>query len=317
MTELRALYLLTTFLTLFAMACEDDDGDLTTPPTTPAAGVDFINFPNGAIFPEGIDRSLEGNFYAGSSEDGRLYVAPAGSMSFSVYQPTGDTLPTALGVHIFGQRMLVAGGESRRVLVVNLPNNISQSLSAPTVDADSSLLNDMSIGGDGEAYITDSYAPFIYRIPARGDTMEIAFDLRGSAIEYVEGFNLNGIVTSLDDRYLITVKTNTGVLYRIDRGNGEVSPITLTGGPLLGGDGMALDGNTLYVALNQSNEVAVIELAADYASGNVSRRIQQNFRFPTALVALRSEMYVLNAQLNARQGEVAIALPFSAVRVGL
>lgn len=313
----RTHYLFVLVLTLLITACEDDDNNLTTPPTTPAAGVEFINFPNGAIFPEGIDRSLTGSFYAGSSVDGRLYVAPAGAMAFTTYRPFGDTLTTALGVHVFGRRLLVAGGESRRVLVVDLPNNISRSLTAPRVEADSSLLNDMSIGGDGEAYITDSYAPFIYRIPARGDTMEVAIDLRGSAIEYAAGFNLNGIVTTLDDRYLITVQTNTGALYRIDRNNGDVNAIELTGGPLLGGDGMALDGNTLFVALNQSNEVAVIDLASDYASGTVSRRIQQDFRFPTALVALRTELYVLNAQLNARQGQVAVALPFSAVRVGL
>lgn len=314
------------FLFLFPLllisisACEDDEDPLvpTTPTTPTGSAVERINFPPGSVFPEGIARTNEGSFYAGSLTTGTLYVASAEAQSFSAYLPQGEGLSTALGVEIAGSRMLVAGGATRQLQVVDLTTNSSRILDAPPVAADSSLLNDASIAGTGEAYVTDSYAPFIYRVPVRGDTMEVAYDLRQSIIDYQAGFNLNGIVTTLDDRYLITVQTNTGNLYRIDLQSGEISRINIVGeGTLLAGDGLALDALTLYVAINQSNEVAVVDLTDDYATGTISRRIEQNFRFPTAIAAQRNSLYVLNAQLNALMGQATVQLPFSAVRVDL
>ena len=41
-------------------------------------------------------------------------------------------------------------------------------------------------------------------------------------------------------------------------------------GPLENCDGMALSGSTLYVAINARNQIAVVGLADDGASGRVS-----------------------------------------------
>ena len=313
----KFLLLLLSILLISISACEDDDDSITPNPPT-GMTVDRISFPPGSIFPEGIARTGEGTFYAGSLTTGALYVASAGAQNFSSYVPQGEQLSTALGVEIFGTRMLVAGGATRQLQVIDLATNTSSVVTAPAVEADSSLLNDASITGSGEAYVTDSYAPFIYRLPVRGSSLEVAYDLRGSGIEYQAGFNLNGIVTTLDDRYLISVQTNTGNLYRINLQDGTFDEIDITGeGTLLAGDGLTLDVNTLYVAINQSNEVAVVDLSDDYASGTITRRIQQNFQFPTALTAQRNALYVLNAQLPALSGQAALQLPFTAVRVDL
>ena len=46
--------------------------------------------------------------------------------------------------------------------------------------------------------------------------------LEGTPIEYGEGFNLNGIAATGDERYLITVQSKTGKLYRVDTESKEV-----------------------------------------------------------------------------------------------
>lgn len=85
-------------------------------------------------------------------------------------------------------------------------------------------------------------------------------DLEGTPIEYGEGFNLNGIAASGDGRYLVAVQSNSGNLYRVDTESREVTQIDLGGEALTGGDGILLDGQTLYVVLGRDSVIVPVEL---------------------------------------------------------
>lgn len=94
-------------------------------------------------------------------------------------------------------------------------------------------------------------------------------DLEGTPIEYGKGFNLNGIAASEDGRYLGTVQSNTGNLYRIEVESREVTQIDLGGETLMDGDGILLDGQTLYVVHGGEGVIVPVELSKDFASGEV------------------------------------------------
>ena len=63
--------------------------------------------------------------------------------------------------------------------------------------------------------------------------------------------NLNGIVATANGKWLIAVQSNTASLLRIDPDTGVANTIELTGGDAMNGDGLLLEGQTLYVVQNR------------------------------------------------------------------
>jgi hypothetical protein len=65
------------------------------------------------------------------------------------------------------------------------------------------------------------------------------------------------------------------------------------------GDGILLQGETLYVVRNQFNEVAVIRLPPDLSSGTLIDTItDDNFDVPTTLANFGSRLYAVNARFG-------------------
>ena len=63
------------------------------------------------------------------------------------------------------------------------------------------------------------------------------------------------------------------------------------------GDGILLDGKTLYVVQNRSNLVAKIALAKNLASGRVLARIgNADFDVPTTIAEHGKALYAVNAR---------------------
>ncbi len=85
--------------------------------------------------------------------------------------------------------------------------------------------------------------------------------------------NLNGIVATTNGKWLIAVQSSTASLLRIDPDTGVANTIELTGGDdVMNGDGLLLEGQTLYVVHNFLNRVRVIHLSADFTKSSVSAR---------------------------------------------
>ena len=76
--------------------------------------------------------------------------------------------------------------------------------------------------------------------------------------------------------------------------------IALAGGESVpNGDGILLDGKTLYVVQNQLNMVAVIALKHDLARGRVVTRLSDaDFKVPTTIDDLGRRLYAVNARFG-------------------
>jgi hypothetical protein len=65
------------------------------------------------------------------------------------------------------------------------------------------------------------------------------------------------------------------------------------------GDGILLDGKTLYVVRNRLNQIAVIHLEHDLASGQLVRSISDPaFRVPTTIAEFGKSLYAVNARFD-------------------
>lgn len=114
------------------------------------------------------------------------------------------------------------------------------------------------------------------------------------------GFNLNGIDTTPNGKTLIAVQSNTGKLFRIDPETGETTEIVLADGEAVPmGDGILLDGHTLYVVQNRLNVVATIALSPDMETGTViSRTGNADFSVPTTIAERGDVLYAANARFG-------------------
>jgi hypothetical protein len=89
----------------------------------------------------------------------------------------------------------------------------------------------------------------------------------------------------------VAVHSSLGVLYRIDPATGVATAIDM-------GDGLLLQGRTLYVVQNLLSEVAVAQLDPGFASGAiVDTIVSDGFRIPTVARA-GDRLYLVNARFD-------------------
>jgi sugar lactone lactonase YvrE len=153
------------------------------------------------------------------------------------------------------------------------------------------------------AYFTDSQKPVLYKVPIGkagrlGDAQTI--QLSGDYAHVDGAFNLNGIDATNNGKTLVAVQSTGGKLYRINTATGAASLIQLANGESVpNGDGILLDGKTLYVLQNRNNQVAVIDLSKDLGSGTVRTRLTDpDFDVPTTMDEHGRRLYAVNARFG-------------------
>lgn len=165
-----------------------------------------------------------------------------------------------------------------------------------TLKGGAHLANDVAFDGDGNAYITDSYAAVIYRI---SNTGSVSIFAETPLFRTGEGFGLNGIVCH-PDGYLLVGTHNTGEIFKISIDDpSKVEQVKFTE-PLMGADGITLvDGNHLAVTVN-SGVGRVISLASEdgWISAKVVKTEQSVSTFPTSATVSGKDVWVLNSRLD-------------------
>jgi hypothetical protein len=127
------------------------------------------------------------------------------------------------------------------------------------------------------------------------------------------GFNLNGIDATPRGDTLVVVQSNLGRLYTVGADTGEASVIDLAGGDVMLGDGILLDGRTLYVVQNRLNRVAVVKLRRDLTAGTITGHLtDSDLDVPTTIAEFGKALYAVNARFGTPEPATA---SYSVVRV--
>lgn len=294
-----------------------------TPVAAQPTGVERWTFPaDEAVYPEGVAyHAGNGDFFISSTANGAIYRSNAwgDDRNLEVFLPGGaDGRTTAVGMKVNPQgQLFISGGSTGMIWMYDAVTG--RLLSTFDNGYESTFINDVTIAADGAAYFTDSINPVIFRIaPDANGVFQFTFwrDLRGTALEYTTGFNLNGIAATEDGKYLIVVQSNTGKLWRIATADGAVSEIVLAGGDrMTSGDGLLLVGQNLYVARNSLNLIVTVRLAPDFASGQqVGSFTNSAFQYSTTIAQAGNRLLVVNSQFNRRNTNNP-EMPFSVVGV--
>ena len=271
--------------------------------------------PGDNVFPEGIAANpVTGDFYVGSTTTGNVYKGNVNSTVVELYLPGGqDGRTDVRGLKVGNGKLYLAGGPTAQLFVYDLASK--RLLGKFATGLTPSFVNDATIAPNGDAYFTDSNSPAIYRVAAdvtAADAFSRWIDLSGSPIVYGTGFNLNGIAASADGKYLVVVQSNTGKLFRIDIGTKQVTEIPTGGEPLTGGDGLLLDGQTLWVMRNAAATLVTLRLTPDFSrAAIISADTDPDFDFPTTIARVGDQLLVVNSQLNKRASSTPPVLPFA------
>ena len=233
----------------------------------------------------------KGNLATG---EGQVLVAPTGKkLSGLSYDARTDYLYAATGVSggFSGpwseQGVKVYAGTSGRLL-------------GEVIFGDNMVINDVLVT-DTAVYCTDSVSTTLYKIPLENDGK-----IFSSAVEKIEmtgfvmdpdGLNANGLVGDFDGKQLVIVNIRTGVLYLVDTESGAATPVAVQGEEQLfaNGDGLYMDGRTLYIMQNFVQKIAVVELSDDLTQGTfVKNLVSDDFAIPTTIIGYGNCIYAIN-----------------------
>jgi Cu-Zn family superoxide dismutase len=272
--------------------------------------------PGDDVFPEGVTlRPGSETFYVSSTSDGTIFRGTLDKPRLKRFlAPGANGRSLANGVRASRDHLVVAGSLTRRLFIYDLPSGRFVRRFKIATDG---LVNDVAMAPDGDVYATDSVNGVVYRIPAA------AVSKRTSATRTLRPFvrladtpvgpYSNGLVTA-GDRYLLVVGTSTGVLGRVDLETKRVRQVDVPVADLVGGDGLARRGRTLY-AVNAVSRVAQVKLSRDWLSGTVVRQITSpTFRFATTVEIAGRRLLVVNSQFDRRGASPELPFTVSAVR---
>jgi sugar lactone lactonase YvrE len=280
--------------------------------TATAAGnfPDVIQLPNGWR-PEGIEAGPQHTLYVGSIPTGAVRQIDARTgESFTLVQPTAGRSATGLEYDRANRRLFVSGGGTGAAYVYDARTGapIADYLLTPTAPR---FINDNVLTKDA-VYFTDSQRPWFYRLPlGPGGALPAASEvqtipLSGDYVHVAGVNNLNGIVATANGKTLIAVQSSTASLLKIDPTTGVADRIELTGGDATNGDGLLLEGRTLYVVQNRLNQVAVVRLAPDLGSGTVVELLTDpDFSVPTTIDRVAGRLYLPNARFGVSMPDSA------------
>ena len=272
--------------------------------------------PGNAVFPEGIAyQPSSGAYFVSSNTDGTIFRGTLREPAATVFLPPGgDGRTTATGLKVDSHgRLFVSGAATGQMFVYDaasggLLGKVSNGLAQ-------TFINDVAVTSAGDAYFTDSLNPILYKVAADANgqyTLENWLDFTGTALTYQTGFNLNGIAASEDGKYLIVVQSNTGKLFRIEVASKAVTEINVGGATVTNGDGILLNGQTLYVSRNQQGLIVKLQLSDDLASGTImSSTTDPLLAYPTTLAWADGRLLVVNSQFNKRGPGLQPDLPFT------
>ena len=263
--------------------------------------------------PEGISAGPGTTFFAGSRQNGAVYVGDVTASATPTVLVAGRSDAVAVGLLYdpTTERIWVAGGRTGEISAYDAASGV---LLYRAQVGGTPFLNDVAITPDA-VYVTDSASPTLFvvplgpgsRLPAPGTVR--ALPVTGADVQPATGNGLNGIRV-LPTGELIVV--SAGDLFTVDATTGVATQVQERGRKISGGDGLVLDGRTLYVVNGLGgNEVVRMRLSKDFTSVNTQKVItDSDFDRPTTGALIGGGLYVVNGQFSKPATE-----PVEVVRV--
>ena len=274
------------------------------------AGPDLIRIQDPGLHPEGVEYDeAHSRFLVSSVTSGTVTeVRDDGSHSVFVQDPD---IVSSIGIHLDQARgrLLVAnsnvasfqGGDGHAMLgsydLASGDRRFMADLGGAIDESGAHFANDVTVGPDGTAYVTDSLTPVIYAVSTDG---EVSVLVRDGLL--AEGGFLNGIDYH-PDGYLLVAHGDAQELIKVGLGADPVVTRIVTPEPF-GADGLSLMADGRLVAVvsigegeSARSEVLFLTSDDDWATAEIVARADAADAATTA--AIRGDaVYVIDARFG-------------------
>jgi sugar lactone lactonase YvrE len=281
-------------------------------------GIERIDFTSTNLFPEGVVYDpFNERFYVSSVTNGDIGIVTAsGSYTPFITDPS-LTATTGLEIDKVRKRLLVSNSPgSVGVYNIHSGERIHFINLAAIVPGAPIFINDIALDQQGNAYVTNSLSPIIYKITPDG--IATVF-LQEPRLALAAGqFGFNGIEYG-NSGFLLVSYTNNNQVIKIPVAQPSAYSFVTLDAALNRPDGMLLskDGKQLIVVNNAGGAAGVVlsfTTNNNWESGTLSERFFTGEVFPTTATSDGKNIYVLHAYLNKRptgQSQFAIQrVPF-------
>ena len=280
------------------------------------------------LFPEGVAYDHDGHRFLVSSITRGTIGAVDEQGNYESFIEDGDCAST-VGIEVdkARQRLLVCVSDPSTASVASLGSydlctGERQFLTDLTSVADgytSHFANDVAVDQQGNAYVTDSFSPIIYKVTPWGEASVFLEDDTFQAPPRT--FGLNGIVFNPNE--FLMVASSAGVLYKIPMDNPQAfSTVATESGAVTSPDGLYLTENSqvMMVVNNDGGGVQgnMVALYSDdqWASAHQLDAFEAGPVFPTTVTELDDQFYVLYSHLDELVSGDTLRDTFTIMRVG-
>lgn len=158
--------------------------------------------------------------------------------------------------------------------------------------------NDLTLDREGNIYVTDSFAPIIYKVDSQGNPWVFLEHERFAG----KGFNLNGIVYN-EKGFLLVAKYNEGIIFRIPIKNPRAFSQVVIPEAIHGVDGLLWAGDGSLVAIaNESgirtNRIFRLESDDNWESARITGEKVTGRVFATTGTLRNGDLYILHTKLH-------------------
>lgn len=269
--------------------------------------------PGADIYPESLAHDAKsGKLFVGSFYNGNVVQFAKGKPSVFVPGSRDDIHSvTGIAVDSSHRRMWLCNSEAGAsakstpgtvgkafVHVYDVDNGRLLKKIPLSDDVGGHFCNDIVLSRDGSAYVTDSFSPIIWKVSAdlTAQAWLVNDQFKG------EGFNLNGIQLTPDERYLLVNKMNTGKVFRVGVQDKSVVDVKLDR-PIEGGDGMQLVSSHALLVVEgfgaKQPGIAKLKFNTDYTTATIEDKVTSAaFDTPTAVRQISTSVYVVNSRFN-------------------
>lgn len=268
-----------------------------------------LAIPGGRVFPESLTATSDGTLIIGSLAEGNIYRAAPDASAAELWIKQADAgFLSVLGVLADEKSgTLWVCSTDLSALGVSVPGEKPTQLKALDLQSgkvkasyplpgDRTLCNDIAVGADGSAYVTDSFQPHVLRLKPGAKEFEVyATDER---FLVKNGAGLDGIAFGGDGNLYVNLY-NGNALFRIDvNQDGSAGKVTQLqpSQKIALCDGMRKFGNHQLLMIEGTGSLDIITPEGDKAK---VQTVKDGYKVPVSVVQVGDVGWILEGQLGS------------------